>query len=84
MLAQFISTCVTLGVKLYGGESRDFRGLKMADTCQNPSFQVRLSLIFPLIQIRLTWGLRQIPRKNEIKCRSFVTFRQRSGEKCID
>ena len=37
-------------------ESRDF---KMADSCQNPSIQVRLSLVFPLILIRLAWGLKQ-------------------------
>ena len=24
----------------HGGESHDFRGLKMADSCQNPSIQV--------------------------------------------
>ena len=29
---------------LLSGELRDFRGLKMADTCQNPSIQVRLSV----------------------------------------
>ena len=37
----------------------------MADTFQNPSIQVRLSLIFPLILIGLAWGLKQIPPENE-------------------
>ena len=46
---------------LHSGESRDLRALKMADSCQNPSIQVRLSLIFPLILTRLAWGLKQIP-----------------------
>ena len=29
-------------LKLHGGESRNFRLLKMAVTCQNPSFQVSM------------------------------------------
>ena len=40
-------------------------GIKMADTCQNPSIQVRLSMIFPSILIRFAWKLKQISRKNE-------------------
>ena len=39
--------------------------LKMADSCQNPSIQIRLSLVFPLELARLAWGLKQIPRKND-------------------
>ena len=46
----------------------------MADTCQNTSIQVSLSLIFPLILIRLTWGLKQIPRKNESKMSSLAVL----------
>ena len=56
----------------HGGESHDFRGLKMADSCLNPSIQVRLSWIFPLILIRLAWGLKQIPRKNESNMPIFI------------
>ena len=63
----------------HGGESHDFRRLKMADTYQDPSIQVRLSLIFSLILIRLPWGLKQIPRKNDIKMSILATFRQRSS-----
>ena len=48
--------------------------LKMADTCQNRSIQVRLSLIYPLILIRLAWGLKQIPRKNESNMSIFNDF----------
>ena len=43
----------------------------MEDTFQNPSIQVRLSLVFPLILIRLAWGLKQIPRKNESNMSNF-------------
>ena len=46
----------------------------MADTCQNPSIQLRLSLIFPLILIRLALGLKQIPRKNESNMSVFCDF----------
>ena len=46
-------------------ESRDFIGLKKADTCQNPSILVRLSLIPPSILIRFACGLKQISPKNE-------------------
>ena len=59
----------------HSGESRDFRILKKADSCENPSIEVRLTLIFPLILIRLAWGLKQIPRQNE----SNMSNRQRSG-----
>ena len=38
---------------------------KKADSCHNPSIQVRHSLIFPLILIRFAWGLKHIPRENE-------------------
>ena len=61
------------------GNQHDFSGLKMVDTLQNPSIQVRLSLIFPLILIRLAWGLKQIPWKNESNMSILMTFRQRSG-----
>ena len=47
-----------IGAYNHGGESGDFRGLKMADTYQNPSTQVRLSF-------RLSWDLKQITWKNE-------------------
>ena len=47
----------------------------MADTCQNPLIQERLTVIFLLIQIRLTWGVRQIPRKLKATCPSFATFK---------
>ena len=56
---------------LLSTKSWDFRGLKMADTCQNPSIQVRLSMIFPLILARFAWGLKQIPQNNETKCPSW-------------
>ena len=36
----------------HGEESRAFRGLKMADSCQTPSIQVTLSLMIPLILVR--------------------------------
>ena len=32
---------------------------------KNPSIQVRLSLIFPLILVRFACGLKQIPQKND-------------------
>ena len=51
----------------------------MADTCQNLSIQVRLSLIVLLILIRMAWGLKQIPRKNVTTFPYLATFRQRSG-----
>ena len=51
-----------------GGESRDLKTKTMADTIENPAVQVVLSLIFPLIQIRLAWGLEQIPRKMTATC----------------
>ena len=35
----------------------------MADSCQNPTIQDRLSLIFPLILIRLAWDMKQISLK---------------------
>ena len=60
--------------KTHGGESGDFRGLKMADTLQKPSIQVRLSLIFPLKLIRLAWGLKHIAQKNESKMSIFSDF----------
>ena len=63
----------------HGGESRDFTGLKMADTYQNFLIQVRISLIFSLIQIRLAWGLKQKPQKNDSNMSILATFRQRSG-----
>ena len=56
----------------------------MADTCQNPLIQVRLSLIYPLLLVRFVWGLKRIPRKMEITCPSLATFGQRSGQKVID
>ena len=37
----------------HGGESSDFIILKIADICQNPSIQVTLSLIFPLLLIQI-------------------------------
>ena len=46
----------------------------MAGSCQNASIQVRLSLIFPLILIRLAWGLKQIPGKNESNMPIFGDF----------
>ena len=55
----------------------------MADTCQNPLIQVRLSLIIPLILIRMAWGLKQIPRKNESNMSIFSDF-QSFGLKVID
>ena len=50
----------------------------MADTCQNPSYQVKLILIFPLILVRFVWGSKQIPRKNESNVSILATFGQRS------
>ena len=60
----------------HGGESRDFRILKMADSCQSLSIQVRLSL---LLRIRLTLGLKQISGKMKVACPSLAFFRKRSG-----
>ena len=46
----------------------------MADTRQNPSIQVRLLLIFPLILIRLSWDLKQIRHvKQHVDLRDFQT-----------
>ena len=59
---------------MHGGESCYFRLLKIAVTCQNPSIQVRLSLIFPLMLTRLAWGLKQIPQKNESNMSIFCDF----------
>ena len=50
----------------------------MADNYQNPSIQVRLSLIFPLILIRLAWGLKQISRKNKSNMSILATFGQKT------
>ena len=47
----------------------------MADSCQTPLIQERLYLIFPLILIRLTWGLKQIPREKESNMSILVTFK---------
>ena len=47
----------------------------MSDTCQNTSIQVSLSLIFPLILIRLARGLKQIYWKNESNMSIFSNFR---------
>ena len=63
----------------HGGKSRDFLGLKMADTCQKPSIQVRLSLISPLILIRFAWRLKQTPWENEGNMSILSTLGQRSG-----
>ena len=60
---------------IHDGESRDFIELKMADAFQKPSFQLRLSLIVPLMLIRLAWGLNQINESNMFR---LVTLRQRS------
>ena len=40
--------CSKIQTLVHSQESLDFRGLKLADTCQNPSIQVRLSLIFAI------------------------------------
>ena len=61
-----------IGAYNHGGESGDFRGLKTADTYQNPSTQVRLSF-------RLAWDLMQITWKNESNMPIFSNFRQTSG-----
>ena len=58
----------------HGGESSDLRGIKMAGTCQNPSIQLKLSVIFPLILIRLACDMKQIPRKNEGNRSILTTF----------
>ena len=47
------------------GESLDFKTTTMADTCQIPSIQVRLSLIFPFILVRFAWDLKQIQQKHD-------------------
>ena len=49
----------------HNGESRDFKTTTKAGTIENPSIQVGLSLTFPLILIRLAWGLKKIHQKNE-------------------
>ena len=57
--------------KVYqGGESHDFRGLKNGGFLSKSVIQVRLSLIFPLILIRLAWDLKQIARKMTATCSS--------------
>ena len=56
----------------------------MADTFQNPWIPVRLSLISPLILIRLAWGLKQIPRKNESDMSIFSDFLTKIWLKVID
>ena len=49
-----------------------------------PSIQVRFSLIFPFIQVRFTWCLKQIPRKCNRNMPILFDFRQNSGLKVID
>ena len=44
---------VMLEDKVHGGESRDFKTTTMADTIKKLSIQVRLSLIIPLMLVRL-------------------------------
>ena len=51
---------------------------------KQPSIQVRLYLIFPLIPARLARGLKQIPLKVTEACAFYETFLQRSGLKVID
>ena len=63
----------------HGGESQDFKTTTMADTIEKASIQVRLFFIFPLILIRLTWGLMQIRAIIKAACPLYATFRQRSG-----
>ena len=55
----------------------------MADTFQNNSIQARLSLIFPLLEIRLAWGLKQIPRKNKRHMSIFNDFLTKSVKKLL-
>ena len=55
----------------------------MADSCQTPSIQVRLYLIFSLILIRLALGLKQIPPEKGSNM-SILSVFQRSGKKVID
>ena len=57
---------------------RDFRGLKMADTCQDPSIQERLSLIMPFVLIKFASCLKQ-GEKMKATCPSSATSGQRSG-----
>ena len=52
-----------------------FEGLKKADSCENHLIKKILSLKFPLILIRLAWGLKQTQEMNAT-CPSLVTFRQ--------
>ena len=46
----------------------------MADICQKPLIQVKRSLIFPLILIRYTWGLKQIPWKRNRNVPILIEF----------
>ena len=50
----------------------------MTDSFQNHSIQVRISLMFSLILIRLVQDLKQIPQKNKRNMSIFYDF-QRSG-----
>ena len=44
----------------------------MADTCQPLLGSGKTSLIDLLIPVRFTWGLRQLPRKNESNMPIFI------------
>ena len=55
----------------------------MVNTYQKPSIQVKLSLIVPLILIRLAKGSKQIPRKNESNMTIFSDFRTKIWLKVI-
>ena len=69
------------GLQVHGGESRDFK-TTMADTIENPVDSGKPFFDISLILVRLAWGLKQIPRKNNSNTRIMnheSMFGQRSG-----
>ena len=51
---------------------------------KNPSIQIRLSLIFPLILVRFAWDLKQIHRKNNSNMPKVCDIRTNIWLKVID
>ena len=61
------------------GESHGFRTTSMADTSQTTVDSGKTFFIFPLILVRLAWGLKQIPQENESNMPILCDFRTSSG-----
>ena len=57
-----------------GGESRGFRGLKMADSCQNPSIQGRLFFAVSLYTDQIGTGFEADTLENESNMSIYSDF----------